>query len=236
MLMMMMCSFQGGGGNERVQRDRGDDYHLELKVELLTLISLVGWSRHWRWLKTTNTRFPLIPSWQVESPPSGAKLRLKTLSKGPTDRVGHLLEKRQQLCPDCDWYRSKLMQGKLIKIFKIIPDLEQEMVYCSGQGSCDTAELPAKVPSDQARLSTSCSCGLNLHYFVPLMFYMENQLEVLWGERGRNENSVIIHFSLEVLSTVTVLMTQSFRKLCKTALFIVQPSTFAHLSRTAWSK
>jgi len=34
---------------------------------------------------------------------------------------------------------------------QIAIDLDHEIVYCSGHGNCDTAELPSKVPSDQAR-------------------------------------------------------------------------------------
>ena len=39
----------------------------------------------------------------------------------------------------------------MVKNFSFFSDLDHEIVYCSGHGNCDTAELPAKVPSDQAR-------------------------------------------------------------------------------------
>ena len=78
-LMMMMCSFQGGGGNERVQRDRGDDYRLELKVDP----NLSG--RLESTLVLTQNNKPLVPSHSLLTgrvPTFRCKTKIENLIEG----------------------------------------------------------------------------------------------------------------------------------------------------------
>ena len=68
----------------------------------------------------------------------------------------------------------------MVKIFSFLSDLDHEIVYCSGHGNCDTAELPAKVPSDQARYRhirpvTDISGQAHLIAFAYIMVEMQSK-------------------------------------------------------------
>ena len=68
----------------------------------------------------------------------------------------------------------------MVKNFSFFSDLDHEIVYCSGHGNCDTAELPSKVPSDQARYRhirpvTDISDQVHWTAFAYIMVEMESK-------------------------------------------------------------
>ena len=165
-----MILIQGGRGNEGVQRDRGEiiiqlvENWSETLYAVYRFCIYVGWGRHRCWFKTSNPGLPILPLGQVFAPDNlffskaldlwalaGTFSQRWTPTGGKEAAMCRLQLVRWGVVPSKFYLHLFVCACIMVKNLSSFSDLDQEIVYCSGHGNCDTAELPSKVPSDQAR-------------------------------------------------------------------------------------